>query len=178
MCIRDRLQADKSAAKTSGIESTHADKEQNKPAVEPITLQAIYVKDFSFEAPNSPSIFNESLNPEVDLQLNTKNRRIEENLYEVTLHLSVGCKQGKAYAFFVEIQQAGTFHIFGLNKNQIDQVMATFCADLLFPYARSTIDTILLQGGFPALRLAPINFMQVYQDSLRKKQAESNSVEK
>ena len=33
-----------------------------------------------------------------------------------------------------------------------------FCPNILFPYARETLDSLVTRGSFPALMLAPVNF--------------------
>lgn len=45
---------------------------QNQPQ---FALQRIYVKDLSFESPNSPTVFQEQWKPQVNLDLNTSHSR-------------------------------------------------------------------------------------------------------
>ena len=161
------LKTDIKAEDTKTKDAT--EQEKTEQTEQPIVLQAIYLKDFSFESPNSPGVFNAKWAPQIDLQLSHKHLVVQEDFYETVLHLEINCKQDEKHAFVIEIQQAGLFQIRGVPQEQIEQVLCTFCADLLFPYARSTIDNILLHGGFPPLKLAPINFVQVYQESLAKK---------
>ena len=140
---------------------------RNEPVQHPVQLHSVYLKDMSFESPNTPAVFAEKWQPKVELQVNNKHRRVDKNAHELVLHLTISCKQEKHHAFFIELEQAGLFEIVGLNKQQVQRVLSTFCAEILFPYARATVDNILLQGGFPALKLAPINFVQAYEASLK-----------
>lgn len=45
---------------------------QNQPQ---FALQRIYVKDLSFESPNSPTVFQDQWKPQVNLDLNTSTTR-------------------------------------------------------------------------------------------------------
>ena len=45
------------------------------------TVEKIYVKDVSFEAPNAPAIFNETGQPQLNMNLNQKVDRLDGNLF-------------------------------------------------------------------------------------------------
>jgi len=51
-------------------------------------LQRLYLSDVSFEAPNSPEVFMVKDQPHVDVKLDTSNRQINEELYEVTVKIT------------------------------------------------------------------------------------------
>lgn len=130
-------------------------------------LQRIYVRDLSFESPQSPAIFTQKWNPSVALNFNTDNRDLDENLYEVILSLSVTVKNFDKVTFIVEVQQAGIFYLEG-KKNSKDTLLNIFCPNTLFPYARESIDSLVTRGGFPALMLSPINFSELYSEKIKK----------
>ena len=100
------------------------------------SLQRIYVRDLSFEAPKSPEIFRQEWNPSVALDLNTKQKQLESDFYEVVLTLSVTVKTGEEVAFIAEVQQAGIFLIKGLEAAAMSHTLGAFCPNILFPYAR------------------------------------------
>ena len=56
--------------------------EDNSPQ---FSLQRIYVRDLSFEAPKSPQIFRQTWEPSVALDLNTKQKSLEGDFHEVVL---------------------------------------------------------------------------------------------
>ena len=80
------------------------------------SLQRIYVRDLSFEAPKSPAIFRQEWTPSVALDLNTRQKALEGDFHEVVLTLSVTVKNGEEVAFIAEVQQAGIFLIQGLDE--------------------------------------------------------------
>ena len=77
--------------------------------------------------------------------------------------LTVEAKIEEKVAFLVEVHQAGIFAATGFDAPQIEQMLATVCPTILFPYAREAIDSLALKGSYPALALAPINFDAIYQ---------------
>ncbi|WP_166258006.1 protein-export chaperone SecB [Marinobacter salicampi] len=148
---------------------------QNQPQ---FALQRIYVKDLSFESPNSPAVFQEKWKPQVNLDLNTSNTKISDNQYEVVLSLTVTSKMEDKVAFIVEIQQAGVFLVKGIEGPQLGQMLGAYCPNILFPYAREAIDSLVNKGSFPALMLAPVNFDAIYQQALKRQQEEQSGEQK
>jgi preprotein translocase subunit SecB len=134
------------------------------------SLQRIYVRDLSFEAPKSPAIFRQEWTPSVALDLNTRQKQLEGDFYEVVLTLSVTVNNGDEVAFIVEVQQAGIFLIKGLDAGAMSHTLGAFCPNILFPYARETIDSLVVRGSFPALMLAPVNFDALYAQELARLQ--------
>ncbi len=134
------------------------------------SLQRIYVRDLSFEAPKSPAIFRQEWTPSVSLDLNTRQKQLENDFYEVVLTLSVEVKNGDEIAFIAEVQQAGIFLIKGLDASSMSHTLGAFCPNILFPYARETIDSLVVRGSFPALMLAPVNFDALYAQELQRLQ--------
>lgn len=143
---------------------------QNQPQ---FALQRIYVKDVSFESPNSPTVFQEQWKPQVNLDLNTSHSKISDNQYEVVLSLTVTAKVAEKVAYIVEIQQAGVFMVSGVEGAQLGQMLGAYCPQVLFPYAREAIDGVVNKGSFPALMLAPVNFDAIYAQALKRKQEEA-----
>jgi preprotein translocase subunit SecB len=134
------------------------------------SLQRIYVRDLSFEAPKSPAIFRQEWTPSVSLDLNTRQKQLENDFYEVVLTLSVEVKNGEEIAFIAEVQQAGIFLIKGLDASSMSHTLGAFCPNILFPYARETIYSLVVRGSFPALMLAPVNFDALYAQELQRMQ--------
>lgn len=134
-------------------------------------LQRIYVKDISFESPLSPEIFRGNWKPRINLDLNTRSRILETDLYEVILTLSIEASaEGEQTGFIVELQQAGVFHVSGLDDAQLQHTLASYCPNLLFPYARETVDSLVMKGSFPPLMLAPVNFDALYAEAMERQQ--------
>lgn len=130
-------------------------------------VQRIYVKDASFEAPDTPESFRRPYKPQVNFSINSKSKKVEGDVYEVVLRLTADVKQDDKTVFLVEVQQAGIFEVAGLEGERLEQVLTITCPSLLFPYGREAIDALVVKGSFPALMLAPINFEAVYLQAKR-----------
>ena len=139
------------------------------------SLQRIYVRDLSFEAPKSPEIFRQEWTPSVELDLNTRQKPLEGDFHEVVLTLSVTVKTAGEVAFIAEVQQAGIFLISGLDAAAMSHTLGAFCPNILFPYAREALDNLVTRGSVPALMLAPVNFDALYAQELGRMQAAGNA---
>ena len=139
------------------------------------SLQRIYVRDLSFEAPKSPEIFRQEWTPSVELDLNTRQKPLEGDFHEVVLTLSVTVKTAGEVAFIAEVQQAGIFLISGLDAAAMSHTLGAFCPNILFPYAREALDNLVTRGSFPALMLAPVNFDALYAQELGRMQTAGNA---
>ncbi|NNF96608.1 MAG: protein-export chaperone SecB [Halobacteria archaeon] len=134
-------------------------------------IQKIYIKDVSFESPNSPAMFTKEWQPEVNLDMNTNTQSLSEGVYEVVLSLTATIKNADQTAFLVEIQQAGIFTISGFAENEMGHMLGSFCPNILFPYAREAVSDLVTRGGYPPLILAPVNFDALYAQHMEQQQA-------
>ena len=55
------------------------------------TVEKIYIKDVSFEAPNAPAIFSEQGQPQLNMNLNQKVARLNAQVFEVVLGVTLTC---------------------------------------------------------------------------------------
>src|SRR5690554_6492062 len=133
-------------------------------------VQRLYLKDASFEAPESPDAFRRPYNPQVNFSINSRSRKIEDNIYEVVLRLTADVKQEDKTVFLVEVQQAGVFEVAGLECERLEQVLTITCPSILFPYGREAVDALAVKGSYPPLMLAPVNFEAVYAQAKRNQQ--------
>ena len=141
-------------------------------------IQRIYIKDSSFEAPRAPQVFQETWEPKMHLDMNTRAERVQDNVYEVTLGLTLRVTdKEERTAYIAEVQQAGVFTIEGLDGPSLARVQATACPAILFPYGREAIDSLATRGSFPPVMLAPVNFDALYQENLARQQAAAEEVQ-
>jgi len=136
-------------------------------------IQRVYVKDISFECPNSPTVFKKEWAPEISMDIDTKSTKLEDNVYEVVLSLTTTAKVGEDVAFLCEVQQAGIFSVGELEATQMAHCLNAFCPNILFPYAREAVASLVTRGTFPQLNLAPVNFDALFQQAMASKQAET-----
>ena len=142
-----------------------------------LQLRKIYLKDLSLETPLSPGIFSQEWKPEFNLQINTASTATDEDTHEVVLTLTISAKQEGQTGFLIEIQQAGLFLLKGFSREQLKPILGVFCPNTLFPYARESIDSLLVKSGFAPLQLNPINFDALYQQHLKAQQEQSSAAQ-
>jgi preprotein translocase subunit SecB len=149
---------------------------QNQAAGQ-FAIQKIYVKDVSFETPNSPAVFTETnWTPEVNVQLNSRAAPMADQMHEVVLSVTITAKLGDKIAYLVEVQQAGIFRTEGFEQQQLNHLLGSFCPNILFPYVREAISDMVTRGGFPQMLLAPVNFDALYAQHMQQQQAAAKEV--
>ena len=131
------------------------------PTAPVLSLQAVYLKDCSFESPQGPRV-DGNWNPQISLDLQTGTTEIQPDLREVVLTVTVSAKQGDKTLFLVEVKQAGAFVMQNLGEEDLKRAIASVCPGVLFPYARAVVSQLVTQGGFPQLLLPPVNFEALY----------------
>ncbi|MGB5541346.1 MAG: protein-export chaperone SecB [Gammaproteobacteria bacterium] len=143
-----------------------AGNQENNPVIH---TQKVYIKDISFETPNSPEIFTREWKPNLNLDLGQKITELQDDHYEVVLSLTATMKVDDATAYLAEVQQAGIFLVKGLDTEQMHRILNVHCPRMLYPYASFVISDLVTRSGFPQLLLAPVNFEALYKN----RQAES-----
>ena len=139
--------------------------EQNEQPV--FGIEKLYVKDISVEVPNAPEIFLEREAPQVEIQLNTTGRSVDEGIFEVVLTVTVTATLNEKTVFLVEVGQAGIFRIMNVPGEQVEPLVAVACPNILFPYARETVSDAVTRAGFAPIVLQPVNFEAMYMQRLQ-----------
>lgn len=144
-----------------------ATEQNNQPQ---LALKRLYLKDLSFESPGSPQIFQQEFNPKLHIDISNKNKKVDDEHYEVILEVTVTAHSASEEVIFVaEVEQAGLFFIKGIEGEPLNEILGIFCPNMIFPYVRETIDNIVVKGSFPPLILAPINFEHMYKEAQKDK---------
>jgi len=145
---------------------------EEQAAEKRLSIGKIYLKDFSFESPQAPDIFRQSdWKPQTDLNLRSSHTAVSEEHHEIVLTVTVEAKAEDKTLFLVELQQAGLFEITGYEGEELGAIIGSFCPNILFPYARETIASLIQKGGFPEFVLQPINFDALYLQSKQQQAA-------
>lgn len=141
------------------------------PAEQQFAVQKIYLKDVSFESPNSPQVFTDSeWKPEINVQINSSNSKVSADMYEVVLDITVTAKRDDKTAFLAEVKQGGIFAISGFPEENLAGMLGAYCPETLFPFAREALAELIAKGGFPQLLLAPVNFNALYTQHVQQQQ--------
>ena len=135
-------------------------------------IEKIYLKDLSLEIPGAPQIFAERDAPKIDINLHTETRELEAGFYEVVVTTTVTAKvKDDKTAFLIEVAQAGIFQIRNIAGQELEAVLGITCANILFPYLRESVSSVVVRGGFPPFFLNHLNFEALYQQRLQQEAA-------
>ena len=134
-------------------------------------IDRIYLRDLSFESPQAPGVFASEWRPQFQIELNTRANRLDDGRFEVVLALNLEAKSGENTLLMVELQQAGIFHIEGIDEERLRETLGMACPEVLFPYARETVDSLLVKGTFPPFMLAPVDFGLLYAEAKKRREA-------
>lgn len=140
-------------------------------------LRKLYVKDLSFENPNAPEIyFATESQPKVDMNLGLKNRKLDDEHWEVSLNITakiVDEKNDKTL-FIVEVEHAGSFYMKNIPEEHMPMVLGVECPTVIFPYTRQIVSQASVDGGFMPFLMEPVNFLALFENSRKKKPAEED----
>lgn len=145
-----------------------------------LSVVKVYVKDFSFESPQTPGVFNQKdWAPVTNLNLRSSHTPLNDSMHEIVLTITVEAKEKDSdkVLFLVELHQAGLFEISGCSEEEFGAMAGSFAPSVLFPYAREAIASVIQKGGFPEFVLQPINFDALYVQNLQQKQAQNAAAE-
>jgi preprotein translocase subunit SecB len=134
-----------------------------------LALQKIYVKDLSFETPNSPQVFTLKWEPNVEFNLATNTQQLQDTLYEVSITVTVTVKLEDKTAYLIEVCQAGVFALIGFSAQELGPLLGSYCPNVLFPFAREAVSDLVIKGGFPPMLLAPVNFDALYAQHMQQR---------
>ncbi|MDP7214685.1 MAG: protein-export chaperone SecB [Rhodospirillales bacterium] len=165
----------KNPAETPDATSDGTKSDKPEAAKTPISVNAQFIKDLSFEAPAVPEIFNEkpARQPDININVEVKARPLREKVFEVTLHINAECKYGEKVAFLLELAYGGVFTL-KVPSEHLQAVLLIECPRLLFPFARNILADVSRDGGFPPLMLGPLDFVAMYQNKVRQLASEGD----
>ena len=132
-------------------------------------VKRIFTKDLSLESPEAPAIFdNIKETPKIAFNLNTTIVSIDDTTYDITLDINVKAETENNVIYLVEVKQSGLFVIDGADDELKDVFLNIRCPEVIFPYARETISSLVQKAGFPPIFIAPIDFNALYQQEISK----------
>jgi len=161
-------------AQEDKTETTKSPEQQDAGAA--VQVHAQYIKDFSFENPNSPeSLLAGWGAPDTNVQINIRHQNLQDNTHEVVLLFRIEAKNKEAdkVTFIVELAYAATVSLNGVPEENQHPVLMVEVPKLLFPFAREIIADAAIKGGYPPLYLQPVSFEAIYMGEMQRLQAEN-----
>lgn len=145
--------------------------EQTQSKTQPeFLIQRLYLVDVSFESPQAPGVFKTSVQPSINVNIQTSSKPLEDSHHEVMLTTTITATQNEKNVFVIEVKQAGIFLIKNVPNENMGAVLGVTCPTILFPFLREEVTSLAAKGGFPNFYLSPINFEALYFNSLKQKE--------
>jgi len=152
------------------------DEPQQPQAAPSLNVVAQYVKDLSFENPDSPnSLRSREQQPQIGIAINVQANQLSESEFEVELKLDATAKSGEKTMFAVELVYGGVFRAANVPKESMLPLAMIECPRLLFPFARQVIAEATRNGGFPPLLIDPVDFNALYRQRMSEMAAKQQS---
>ncbi|WP_337996395.1 protein-export chaperone SecB [Oleispirillum naphthae] len=148
---------------------------ENQTPAPPLTINGQFIKDFSFEAPHVPEIFADMASgdgPSIGISVDVKATQLHAEMYEVDLILNVEAKTEEKPAFLVEILYCGIVTL-NVPEEHLKPMLFIEVPRHLFPFARAVVAGITRDAGFPPLMIAPIDFVEIYQQRMAEAEAKA-----
>ena len=154
--------------------------ETSQPAQPSVNVLAQYIRDLSFENILAQKGVSGDVTPDIQIQvkLDARKRSIA-NQYETIIKLNIDSKSKDTndQLFLLEIEYAGVFTVTGVRDEQLHPFLMIECPRMIFPFLRRVVSDLTQDGGFPALNLETIDFMQLYRSEALRRQNEAASKE-
>jgi preprotein translocase subunit SecB len=136
-----------------------------------LVINGQYIKDFSFEAPNTPEIFNllQTKMPNIQVDIDVQGEKKGDDLFEVILKVRAEANVDDERVYICELSYAGLFSI-NVPQDHIGPVLMIECPLILFPFLRRVVADVTGDGGFAPLMLSPVDFAMLYQQKIQETQ--------
>jgi preprotein translocase subunit SecB len=151
---------------------------ESSAAPKQFIIQKLYLKDASFESPDTPNSFRfTKWEPKIDLNLTNTQTHIEGDIFEAVLCVTATIKLEEKTAFLIEVHFAGLFSISGCDETEQRYLLGSQAMNVLFPYVREVVSDMTVRGGFPPLIMSPVNFEALYQQHLKQQESSPQETE-
>lgn len=142
-----------------------------------LAIESQYIKDLSFEAPQAPDIFRRMREqaPAVSFGADVKARHLEDNIFEVVLHIEARADVGEETAFVLELAYGAVVQANPVEPDHLQPLLLIEAPRMMFPFVRNIIADATRDGGFPQLMLQPIDFAALYRHRMMEARAEQEN---
>jgi preprotein translocase subunit SecB len=136
---------------------------QPSQSTQTVEIVRLYSKEQSCKIPHGYQAFQVEGKPEVATEMNVNTQPVEQNTFEVTLHISVTSKIEQRTLYQVLVQQAVVVKTGITDQSQLSQLLSVYLPNMLYPYARKMVADSIFNAGFPPVFLPIVDFSSAYQ---------------
>ncbi len=144
-----------------------ADNTNTQGGAIPVGINSQYIKDLSFENPNAPQSFmNMKAAPNVEVNVNVEAKKMNQEIFEVTLHIKASAVAEKETIFIAELSYAALVTVQGVSDENLKPILLIEVPRIIFPFARNILADVTRDGGYPPLMINPVDFVTLYRQSI------------
>ena len=127
-------------------------------------FERVYLRSANVKVHHAPELFDLKWQPNADMNIHGNFRKVGDQRYEVTLALTLTCKNLEEIAVEMKLDQAALVRVQAdIGESDIQRILAVEATNALFPYVREAVDNLALRTSLPPLMLAHFNFENVYE---------------
>lgn len=147
---------------TSDIKRSTSFEEASTPTLQ---VHRIYIKSSTFEAAFlTDALLQEASHATIDFQAQVNHHSYDDNKSEAVLELQLTSKLKGNRLWQLNLQQAGLYTLTGYSEAQRNALLNGVCINQLYPYACAAAHHLVVNGGFPPVLLAPMDFVRIYRE--------------
>ena len=139
-------------------------------------IEKVYAKKASIEILGAPECFLLKGEIKSDFEFKPEHQKLSaEDTHETTLNATIKVKLGDTELAVCTIAQSCIVKMQGFNDEEQKRLLFGYCPDILYPYLRQTVSTLLSEGNLPPVLLQPISFEAIYMQQLEKQKQGKSS---
>ena len=149
---------------------------------QPMQILAQYVKDFSFESPGLPESLRHRNTVNHNITIDLETRPLQQSDVEVTVMVTLTASKGdgsesqpEERVYIAEIAYAGVVRVGLVPKQALATLLSIEAPQILFPYARAILLTMVRDGGFISPQIPPVNFLALARTKAERLKAQEKA---
>lgn len=136
-------------------------------------VHGVYIKNSLFEAAvSSTDKPKNQLETKIEMEVRSDVHDRGNDQFEAVLTLNCNAKLEGNLVWRAQVVQAGLYTLKNFSEDARKQVIHGYCMNQLYPYAGMNLTNLVVQAGFQAPQLMPIDFSRVYQEQMQQQQSE------
>jgi len=125
-------------------------------------LRRAFLKGARFEAENLPSVLRGDIQPELGFRIASSYQWLTQDRVNILLKLMLTATAADRTILEIEVQQCGTFEVWGHSAEEAELLFRTKGLDYLYPYARELVSTFTGRAGLQNVILEPLVFSAIH----------------
>ena len=136
-------------------------------------LLQTYLKDLSFEAPRVPGILFGHRQPGLQFDVSNHYSLCVEasaklgEIFAVEVRVRLEARTEDQPLFLIEATQGGLFELKGYPLEEKDYVLRTRAVEMIYPWARELVSSLVGRAGFPRIQMRAVDFEARYNQAMQ-----------